>query len=74
MVFAAVYRQILEKASVPWDPAVLEFHQKKHAVNTLSTTQVRKGVYSHHLKGWKRYEKFLGPLLKRIGSRDEFKL
>lgn len=66
--------QILEKASVPWDPAVLEFHQKKHAVNTLSTTQVRKGVYSHHLKGWKRYEEFLGPLLERIGSRVEFKL
>ena len=66
--------KILEKAGVPWDPVVLEFHQKKHAVNTLSTTQVRKGVYSHHLKGWKRYEEFLGPLLKRIGSRVEFKL
>jgi len=66
--------QILEKASVPWDPAVLKFHQKKQAVNTLSTTQVRKGVYSHHLKGWKRYEEYLGPLLKRIGSRVEFKL
>eukprot|EP00984_Skeletonema_dohrnii_P020285 scaffold9834_cov131-Skeletonema_dohrnii-CCMP3373.AAC.8 len=66
--------KILSRIGVPWDPAVLEFHQKKHAVNTLSTTQVRKGVYSHHLKGWKRYEEFLEPLLKRIGSRVEFKL
>lgn len=66
--------KIIEKVGVPWDPTVLNFHQKKHAVNTLSTTQVRKGVYSHHLKGWKRYEEFLGPLLKRIGRRVEFNL
>jgi len=66
--------KILEKVGVPWDPSVLEFQKKKHAVNTLSTTQVRQGVYTHHLKGWKRYEEFLGPLLERIGSRVEFEL
>ena len=66
--------KIMEKVGVPWNSAVLDFHKKKHTVNTLSTTQVRKGVYSHHLKGWKRYEEFLGPLLERIGSRIEFKL
>lgn len=71
---AGLAPKILEKAGVPWDPAVLEFNKKKHAVNTLSTTQVRQGVYSHHLKGWKRYEEFLGPLLKRVGSRVELKL
>jgi len=66
--------KIIEAAGVPWDPTVLEFHKKKHAVNTLSTTQVRKGVYSHHFKGWKRYEKFLQPLHDRVGKRVEYDL
>jgi tetratricopeptide (TPR) repeat protein len=66
--------KIIEKVGVPWDPTVLDYHKKKHAVNTLSTTQVRKGVYSHHFKGWKRYEEFLAPLLERVGNRVEFNL
>lgn len=66
--------KIIEAAGVPWDPSVLDFHKKKHAVNTLSTTQVRKGVYSHHLKGWKRYEPFLGELLELVGPRVNYDL
>ena len=66
--------KIIEKVGVPWDETVLDYHKKKHAVNTLSTTQVRKGVYSHHFKGWKRYEEFLAPLLERVGNRVEFNL
>lgn len=65
---------IVEAAGVPWDPTVLEFHRKKHAVNTLSTTQVRKGMYSHHFKGWKRYEDFLKPLVDLVGSRGRYDL
>ena len=66
--------KILEAGGVPWDPVVLDFHKKKQAVNTLSTTQVRKGMYSHHFKGWKRYEEFLKPLLKLVGSRVNYDL
>jgi len=64
--------RIIEAAGVPWDPTVLDYHKKKQAVNTLSTTQVRKGVYSHHFNGWKRYEEFLQPLLKRLGRRGKY--
>eukprot|EP00571_Detonula_confervacea_P009748 CAMPEP_0172321692 /NCGR_PEP_ID=MMETSP1058-20130122/44050_1 /TAXON_ID=83371 /ORGANISM="Detonula confervacea, Strain CCMP 353" /LENGTH=822 /DNA_ID=CAMNT_0013037273 /DNA_START=14 /DNA_END=2482 /DNA_ORIENTATION=+ len=64
--------KIIEAAGVKWDPTVLEFHKKKHAVNTLSTTQVRKGLYSHHFKGWKRYEEFLEPLVDLVGSRAKY--
>jgi len=72
--FPNVAPKIIEAAGVPWDPTVLDFHKKKHAVNTLSTTQVRKGVYSHHFKGWKRYEKYLEPLLDLVGSRVKYNL
>lgn len=66
--------RLIKAAGVPWDPTVLDFHKKKHAVNTLSTTQVRKGLYSHHFEGWKRYEAYLGPLLELVGSEVKYDL
>ena len=65
---------IIKAAGVPWDPTVLDFHKKKQAVNTLSTTQVRKGLYSHHFESWKRYEQFLGPLIELVGSEVKYDL
>lgn len=67
-------RAIVAATTLPWDDAVLEFHKKKHAVNTLSTTQVRKGVYKHSLESWKRYETPLQPLVKLIGERVNWDL
>jgi tetratricopeptide (TPR) repeat protein len=64
----------IDAVGVPWDPTVLDFHKKKQAVNTLSTTQVRKGLYSHHFKEWKRYEEFLHPLLDLVGSEVKYDL
>ncbi|KAL3763284.1 hypothetical protein ACHAWU_008987 [Discostella pseudostelligera] len=66
--------KIIDAVGVPWDPTVLDFHKKKQAVNTLSTTQVRKGLYSHHFKEWKRYEEYLHPLLDLVGSEVEYDL
>ncbi|VEU40433.1 unnamed protein product [Pseudo-nitzschia multistriata] len=64
-----VARRIVAATGLEWDDSILDFHKKKHAVNTLSTTQVRRGVYKDSLKSWKRYEKHLGPLLELIGER-----
>jgi len=50
-----VARKIIDAASLEWDESVLDFHKKKHAVNTLSTTQVRKGVYKDSIQSWRRY-------------------
>lgn len=66
--------KIIDAVGVPWDATVLDFHKKKQAVNTLSTTQVRKGIYSHHFNEWKRYEEFLRPLLDLVGSEVEYDL
>lgn len=66
--------KIIDAVGVPWNPTVMDFHKKKQAVNTLSTTQVRKGIYSHHFNEWKRYEEFLHPLLELVGSEVEYDL
>ena len=65
---------IIAATGLKWDPDVLNFHKKKHAVNTLSTHQVRQGVYSHHIHSWRRYEKELKPLVKLIGKRTTYKV
>jgi tetratricopeptide (TPR) repeat protein len=65
-------RAIIDSTGLPWDESVIDFHKKKHAVNTLSTTQVRKGVYKDSLQSWKRYEEKLQPLVKLIGKHVEF--
>ncbi|GAX10114.1 hypothetical protein FisN_3Lh305 [Fistulifera solaris] len=69
-----VAKKIIEAAGLPWNETVLDFHKKKHAVNTLSTTQVRKGLYKDGMKSWKRYEKQLKPLAKMIGTLVEYDL
>ena len=62
-------RAIIDVVGLPWDDGVLDFHKKKHAVNTLSSIQVRKGVYKDSLQSWRRYESHLQPVLDRIGDR-----
>ncbi|KAL3911051.1 MAG: hypothetical protein SGILL_007436 [Bacillariaceae sp.] len=69
-----VSRKIIEATGLEWDDSVLDFHKKKQAVNTLSTTQVRKGIYKDSLQAWRRYEDHLNPLVNLIGERTAFNL
>jgi hypothetical protein len=69
-----VARKIIEATGLDWDDGVLDFHKKKHAVNTLSTTQVRKGVYKSSLQSWRKYEEHLKPLVDLIGDRTTYDL
>jgi tetratricopeptide (TPR) repeat protein len=70
-----IAKAIIENAAgLEWDDSVLDFHKKKHAVNTLSTTQVRRGIYKDSLQAWKRYEKHLQPLKDLVGEMSEYDL
>ena len=69
-----VARKIIEATGLEWDDSVLDFHKKKQAVNTLSTTQVRKGIYKDSLQAWRRYEDHLNPLVNLVGERTAFNL
>lgn len=62
-------KSIIEATGLDWHDDVLQFHKKKHAVNTLSTTQVRQGIYKHSLQSWRKYEEELQPLVELIGER-----
>lgn len=62
-------KAIIRATGLEWHDDILDFHKKKHAVNTLSTTQVRKGIYKHSLQSWRKYEEQLQPLVDLIGDR-----
>mmetsp|Transcript_31941 Transcript_31941/g.70193 ORF Transcript_31941/g.70193 Transcript_31941/m.70193 type:complete len:603 (-) Transcript_31941:11-1819(-) len=64
-----VARALIDATGLPFEEDVLQFHKKKQAVNTLSTTQVRKGIYKDHLKSWMRYEEQLQPLVDLLGDK-----
>lgn len=69
-----IAKAIINATGLEWDDGVLEFHKKKQAVNTLSTTQVRKNVYKDSLQAWRKYEKYLEPLAKALGDRTRYDL
>ena len=69
-----VAKKVIEATGLEWHDDVLQFHKKKQAVNTLSTTQVRKGIYKDGIQAWRRYEKFLTPLVKLVGERTKYDL
>jgi Flp pilus assembly protein TadD len=58
-----VARRIIGHCGLAWDPRCLDFHRTVRSVRTASATQVRQPIYKTSIGRWRRYEKFLGPLL-----------
>jgi len=61
-------RRLIEYCGLEWNDACLDFHQNKRAVRTASMTQVRQPIYESSVERWRRYKKFLGPLLDALGE------
>lgn len=59
--------RLLDACGLPFDAACLEFHRSRRAVLTRSFAQVRRPVYSDSVRGARRYEKHLGPLIAALG-------
>jgi hypothetical protein len=56
--------KIIEFIGLAWDPRCLEFYKTERPVPTASSWQVRQPVYSSSVGRWKKYQKFIGPLLE----------
>ncbi|MEM6780634.1 MAG: tetratricopeptide repeat protein [Pseudomonadota bacterium] len=64
--FETQARRLIEFTELEWNDACLEPHKSKRSVITASKTQVIKPVYQSSVKGWKRYEEQLQPLVDAI--------
>jgi tetratricopeptide (TPR) repeat protein len=56
-------RKILDFVGLEWNEKCLDFHTTPREVITASYWQVRQKIYSGSVQRWRRYEKFIGPLL-----------
>ena len=64
-------RKLLDFIGIPFDPACLEFHRNKRAVQTPSAEQVRRPINRDGVAYWRHYEPWLGPLKDTLGEALE---
>jgi len=56
-------RRMLEFIDLPWDARCLDFQRTQRAVVTASKWQIRQPVSARSIGRWRRYEKFIDPLI-----------
>lgn len=61
-------RKIIDYLGLEWNAGCLNFYNTDRPVKTASATQVRKPIYTTSTNRWRKYEKYLGPLLDEIGD------
>jgi tetratricopeptide (TPR) repeat protein len=61
-------RRMLGFLGVEFESQVLRFFDNRRAVLTPSASQVRQPIYKDSVAAWKRYEKYLGPLIASLDA------
>jgi len=59
-------KRLAKKIGVEWSSKCLKFYKTKRPVRTASISQVRQPIYNSSLDRWKKYEKYLQPLIEEI--------
>ncbi|MDP5142830.1 sulfotransferase [Rheinheimera baltica] len=59
-------RELLCHLGLSWDPSCLQFHKNSRAVYTVSSTQVRKPLYSQSIGYWQHYAEQLQPAATQL--------
>ena len=60
--------KLLKYCELDWDNNCLNFHKNTRAVHTASASQVRQKMYQGSSDAWKKYEKFLQPLITGLNQ------
>ncbi|MBV9062401.1 MAG: sulfotransferase, partial [Alphaproteobacteria bacterium] len=61
-------RRLLDYLELPFDERCLRFYETDRAVRTPSSEQVRRPISNEAVDHWRRFEPWLSPLLKSLGS------
>jgi len=59
-----VSKRLIDYLGLEWDEKCLDFHNNERNVMTPSNIQVRQPMYKNSINRWKRYEKYLKPLIE----------
>jgi tetratricopeptide (TPR) repeat protein len=60
-------RRLLEYCGLPFEEAVLRFHENQRAVRTASSEQVRQPIFRDGLEQWRHFDSWLEPLRSALG-------
>lgn len=59
---------LLAHLNLPFEESCLRFYETKRAVLTPSSEQVRRPITAEPVNHWRRFEPWLGPMLKSLGD------
>lgn len=57
-------RRMIGFIGLEWDPRCLEYYATQRSIVTASNWQVRQRIYSSSVGRWRKYQKFIRPLLE----------
>jgi Sulfotransferase family len=63
-------RRMLNYLDLPWDEAVLRFHETERPVRTASVNQVREPIYRTSAGRWRKHAAQLQSLLSALDVRS----
>ncbi|HXA37627.1 MAG TPA: sulfotransferase [Phenylobacterium sp.] len=63
----AQVRSLLAYCGLPFEDGCLKFHENDRAVRTASSEQVRRPIFTEATDHWRRFEPWLGPLMRDLG-------
>lgn len=61
-----VTRNMLDYMGLEWEEQCLKFYENDRGVKTASLHQVRQPIYKSSSGKWKKYEKYLGPMIAEL--------
>jgi tetratricopeptide (TPR) repeat protein len=61
-------RRLLDYCGLPFEQQCLQFYENPRVVQTISSEQVRRPIYSDAVDQWRHYEPWLGPLKDALGG------
>ena len=61
-------RRLLDYCGLPFEEQCLRFHETRRVVQTASSEQVRRPLYSDSVDEWRNFEPWLGPLRDALGD------
>jgi len=65
----ALSKKMLAFCELKWDERCLSFYKNDRPVTTASGMQVRKKIYTSAVGRWRKYERFLAPLIEGLGDQ-----
>lgn len=63
-------RRLLDYCGLPFEEQCLRFHETHRTVQTVSSEQVRRPLYSEAVDQWRNFEPWLGPLKEALGRES----